>query len=247
MIGGLTNHLWQSTFFAVVVAVLTLAFRKNRAQVRYWFWLSASLKFLVPFSLLMRLGGHLEWVPTAKITTQPVSFTVMQITQPFPDTLSFAPSTSGATAWFPIAILGLWMCGFGVIALVRFKAWLRIRAAVRSSSSLKMPAKVEVRSSPGLLEPGVIGWLRPVLLLPAGIIDRLTKPQLEAVLTHELCHIRRLDNLTAAIHMIVEALFWFHPLVWWIGARLVAERECDCDQGLLRLGTEPQVYAESIL
>jgi bla regulator protein BlaR1 len=248
MIGELTNHLWQSTLFVVAAGLLAIACRKNRAQIRYWLWLSASLKFLVPFSLLVSLGSHLEWVPTSKkIATQAVSFTVVQITQPFSATLSFATSAPRTTNWVPIAILGLWLCGFGVIALVRFKAWLRIRAAVRSSTSLKMPAKVEVRSSPGLLEPGVVGLLRPVLLLPAGIVERLTKPQLEALLTHELCHIRRRDNLTAAIHMIVEALFWFHPLVWWIGARLVEERERACDEDVLRLGTEAQVYAEGIL
>ena len=93
----------------------------------------------------------------------------------------------------------------------------------------------------------MVGLLRPVLLLPAGIIDRLTPPQLEAVLAHELCHVRRRDNLTAAIHMIVEAVFWFHPLVWWISARLVEERERACDEEVLRLGSEPQVYAEGIL
>ena len=106
---------------------------------------------------------------------------------------------------------------------------------------------VEVRSSPGLLEPGVVGFLRPILLLPEGIAERLTPRQLEAVLAHELCHVRRRDNLTSAIHMIVEAVFWFHPLVWWIGARLVDERERACDEAVLRLGSEPQVYAEGIL
>ena len=248
MIGVLTNHLWQSTLFAVAAGLLAIAFRKNLAQIRYWLWLSASLKFLVPFSLLMSLGSHLGWVPTAKkIATQAVSFTVVQITQPFPDTLSFVPSTPGSTHWFPIALLGLWVCGFGVIALIRFKAWLRIRAAVRSSTPLEIPLTVEVRSSAGLVEPGVVGLLRHVLLLPAGIIARLTKPQLEAVLSHELCHVRRRDNLTAALHMIVEAVFWFYPLVWWIGARLVEERERACDEDVLRLGSEPQVYAQGIL
>ena len=67
------------------------------------------------------------------------------------------------------------------------------------------------------------------------------------MLAHELCHVRRRDNFTAAIHMIVEAVFWFHPLVWWIGARLVEERERACDEEVLRLGNEPQVYAEGIL
>ncbi len=93
----------------------------------------------------------------------------------------------------------------------------------------------------------MVGLLRPILLLPAGIAERLTPPQLEAVLAHELCHVRRRDNLFASIHMIVEAIFWFHPLVWWIGARLVEERERACDEEVLSLGSEPHVYAEAIL
>ena len=97
MIGEWTNHLWQSTLFAVVAALVTLAFRKNRAQVRYWVWLSASVKFLVPFALLMNLGNSL-WSAFAakKIATElappAVSLTVQQIAQPFTDSLAFAPS-----------------------------------------------------------------------------------------------------------------------------------------------------------
>ena len=89
--------------------------------------------------------------------------------------------------------------------------------------------------------------LRPILLLPAGVVDRLTTQQFEAVLAHELCHVRRRDNLTSAIHMIVEAVFWFHPLVWWIGARLIEERERACDEEVLRLGAARQAYAQGIL
>jgi bla regulator protein blaR1 len=102
-------------------------------------------------------------------------------------------------------------------------------------------------STPGLVEPGVFGVFRPVLLLPAGIAKRLSQSQLAAILAHEFCHVRRRDNLTAAIHMAVQAAFWFHPLVWWLGARLVDERECACDEEVLRLGNTPQVYAEGIL
>jgi len=58
---------------------------------------------------------------------------------------------------------------------------------------------------------------------------------------------RRRDNLTAAIHMVVEAIFWFHPLVWWFGARLVEERERACDEAVLSLGCEPRDYADAIL
>jgi uncharacterized protein (TIGR03435 family) len=110
-----------------------------------------------------------------------------------------------------------------------------------------MPAGVRVRSIPGVLEPGVVGLWRPVLLVPSGIEDDLTPRQLAAVLTHELCHVRRRDNLTATVHMVAEAVFWFHPLVWWIGSRLVDERERACDQEVLRLCGEPRTYAEGIV
>ena len=216
------------------------------AGVRYWLWLSASLKFLVPFSLLIGLGGH--WTaPAAKMATPAVSIAIEQVTEPFPETLSFTPSASHRRDWAPVAILALWACGLAAIAAIRFRGRLRIRAAVRASESMEITAPVEIRAAPGLLEPGVVGLFRSVLLVPEGIAERLTPGQLEAVLAHELCHIRRRDNLTSAIHMMVEALFWFHPLVWWIGARLVEERELACDEAVLSLGGEPRIYADAIL
>jgi len=92
-----------------------------------------------------------------------------------------------------------------------------------------------------------VGIVRPVILLPEGIAERLMPSELETVLAHELCHIRRRDNLFAAIHMIVEAVFWFHPLVWRIGAHLVEERERACDEEVLSRGGHPEVYADAIL
>jgi uncharacterized protein (TIGR03435 family) len=108
-------------------------------------------------------------------------------------------------------------------------------------------ATVRLFSSTAKLEPGVFGIFRPVLWLPAGIGDRLDDAELEAILAHELCHIRRRDNLLAAVHMAVEAIFWFHPLVWWVGTRLEEERERACDEEVVRMGGKPQIYAESIL
>src|ERR1035438_9181175 len=144
MIGGLTNHLWQSTLFAVAAGLLTVAFRRNRAKVRYWLWFSASVKFFVPFSLLMTLGSHLEWAPAArKLAAPAVEFTMVQITQPF-------PATRGSQDWVPMALAGVWACGFGAIALIRFRAWLRIRAAVGSSTAIDLAAPLEVRSAAGL-------------------------------------------------------------------------------------------------
>jgi hypothetical protein len=83
MIGELTAHLWQSTWFALAAGLLTIAFRKSRAKVRYGLWLSASFKFLIPFWPLMSLGSHLEWAPAARtIATPAVSLTVSQFNLP---------------------------------------------------------------------------------------------------------------------------------------------------------------------
>ena len=60
MTQALATHLWQSTFFALAAGLMTMAFQGNRAQVRYWLWLSATFKFLVPFALLLNLGSYLE-------------------------------------------------------------------------------------------------------------------------------------------------------------------------------------------
>jgi bla regulator protein BlaR1 len=84
-------------------------------------------------------------------------------------------------------------------------------------------------------------------MLPTGIFERLTPAQLNAVVEHELCHVRHRDNLIALIHMFVETVFWFHPLVWWIGKRMVEERERGCDEEVVSAGGEARIYAEAIL
>ena len=248
MMGELSNHLWQSTVFAILAGLLTLAFRRNRAQVRYWIWFSGSVKFLIPFSILLSLGGLLGRSRSANIVAvPPITYTVVQIAEPFHPSPAQAPAMPTHADWIHIALISIWACGFAGVTLMRLRGWLRIRAAVRASTPLYIPFLVEVRSSPALLEPGVVGFFRPVLLCPKGIVERLTPSQLQAILGYERCHIERRDNLTAAIHMIVEAVIWFHPLVWWISARLMEERERACDEGVLELGSEPRVYADSIL
>ena len=241
------NHIWQSTLFALAAAVLAHTFRRNRASVRFWIWFAASAKFLIPISLLMVLGSRVEWPAAARHAAPPaVSNTIVGIAAPFAATSP--PTISAPRAdWRPAFLFTAWACGFAAIALLRLRGWLRVRALLRHSTPLPLALPVEVRGASGVLEPGVAGFFRPVLQLPAGILDRLTAEQMSAVLAHELCHVRRRDNLTAALHMLVEAVFWFHPLVWWIGARLVEERERACDEEVLRLGNQPAVYAESIL
>jgi bla regulator protein BlaR1 len=262
------NHLWQSTGFAAVSVLLALALRGNHARVRHLLWLTASVKFLIPFSVLASIGGSLgRWlIPAAPVSRLP--WVMEQIVQPFTPIhdaavsvapIIEAPATPGL---LPTLLLALWFCGFVAVLLYGWVRWRRVAAAVRSSTSitegreLEAFRRIEWSNSSGLprlvsskanLEPGAFGFFRPVVCLPAGIADRLNDAELEAILTHELCHIRRRDNLTAIMHMGVEAIFWFHPLVWWLGTRLTEERERACDEEVVCMGGEPQVYAESIL
>ncbi|HEV8146915.1 MAG TPA: M56 and DUF3738 domain-containing protein [Bryobacteraceae bacterium] len=244
----LANHLWQSTLFAAVAWLLTLTLRRNRAAVRYGLWLTASVKFLIPFSLLVSAGSQFGLTTTPAIAEAPFSIVVEQISQPFAAPARVVPMVTAAPSNpFPLMLFAVWLCGFVICAIMWLRSWRRFRAALRSATPLRLDLQIPVMTSPTRLEPGVIGIRKPILLLPQGIADRLTPAQLQSILAHELCHVCRRDNLTAAIHMLVESIFWFHPLVWWIGARLVDERERACDEEVVRSGSEPQVYAEGIL
>ena len=250
------NHLWQSTLFAVVAGLLTLFLRENRAHVRYWLWLLASVKFLFPFSILVTVGGLLgrhtaaAVAPTGMLPTADFSSFVEQIGKPFTITvpqLAMPPVLSPNTSEI-VAVLGIvWAVGFVTLVCVWTLRWWRMHASVRKASPLDLPIGLPVRSSPAFAEPGVFGIFRPVLLLPDKIMDCLTAREMTSIVAHELCHIRRRDNLATVIHMAVEVAFWFHPLVWWLGARLMEERERACDEEVLRTVGEPRIYAEGIL
>ncbi len=109
------------------------------------------------------------------------------------------------------------------------------------------PQQIEILQCDSTLEPGVLGIVRPKLLWPAGLSDRLSDPELESILAHEACHVDRRDNLSALVQVVVEHAFWFHPLVWWLGTRLVDARELACDEEVLQMGTDNHSYAEGIL
>jgi len=264
------NHLWQSTLFAVVAALLALALRKNQARARYWIWMAASLKFLVPFSLLVTAGGYLA-TPRAVAPAQTgVYSAIEEVGQPFaqpeaPLIYQVAPSTtrSAPVHLLPALLVAAWLIGVIVVLSVWEKSWIRVSMVMREAEPLfegrerealrrlepigGVRKRIRLLLSRNWMEPGIFGIFRPVLIWPEGISQHLDDRHIEAILAHEICHVRRRDNLTAAIHMLVEAIFWFHPLVWWLGARLEEERERACDEEVMLLCGRPHVYAESIL
>ncbi len=253
MIQALLNHLWQSTLVAALAGLLALALRKNGAHVRYALWYAASLKFLIPFSLLVALGGHIVWraappAPAPKVLERIVDlFPSVPAAAPLPLAIAAPAPAPNAGTHLSSLWIGLWVCGLiGVLGWWAVR-WLRVQAAVHRAEALEIDAPIPVRSLEGRIEPGVVGFFHPVLLLPAGITERLTPAQLRAILAHELCHVRRRDNLAAAIHGLVVAVFWFYPLVWWLGRRLMVERECACDEAVIAAGGDREAYAEGIL
>jgi len=247
----LINHMWQSTVASFIAWLLVLTMRDNRAHARYWVWMAASVKFLMPFSLLIAGGESLRRVTESPITGPAVSNVLGQMAQPFPQVQSWVPAGSESMP-HPInllrfVILVVWASGALVVALSWCLKWRKIHTTVRGARPEGFGIGVAVLSSRSLVEPGVFGVFHQVLLLPEGIGSRLTPAQFDAIFAHEICHVRRRDNLTFAIHLMVETLFWFHPLVWWIGTRLVQERELACDEAVLLSGSKPEVYAEGIL
>jgi len=267
---GVANHLWHSTLFAIAAGLLTLFLRKHHARARHWLWLAASLKFLLPFSLLVSIGSWLSPEPAAKPSVRPVIYFAMEeITQPFSQlgvrvTPAHAPSmASSILPQLTQAIGALWLVGFLAVLVLWCVRWRRVSAATKHAMPLEEGREVAVLRrmeriggirrplamllSRTSLEPGIFGIARPVLVWPEGISRHLDDQHLEAILAHELWHVRRRDNLFAALHMLVEAVFWFYPLVWWLGARLIDERERACDEEVVALGKNRQIYAESIL
>jgi bla regulator protein BlaR1 len=244
------NHLWQSTLFAAAAGLITLLLRRNRARVRHGVWLAASCKFLIPLFTLIAVGNHFASRKALPAAQSGAFAMASEVSTPFANPATEAPEiadTPSLRNWMPPMLLGVWACGFAWIACAWCMRWRRIRAIVQAGSPVAIELPIPVISSSALRAPGIFGILRPALLLPDGIAGHLSPAQLESVIAHELCHFRHRDNLSAAFQMFVETLFWFHPLIWWIGKRIVVERERACDEEVLRLGSEPRTYAESIL
>jgi uncharacterized protein (TIGR03435 family) len=269
----LCRHLWQSTLFLGIVALLALLLRKNQARIRYWLWMTASVKFLIPFSLLVGLGSHLPWPSPAVAPKSSPYVAIEEMSQPFLDVTALnrpidipvaKPTASHLSIRiFPSVMTAVWLTGSITMLIFWCLQWFRISRLVRSVRPLmegrevdllrkaerlaKLPRSVPLLPSGNTMEPGVFGIFRPVLLWPQGITRHMDDAHLESVLAHEVCHVQRRDNLTSAVHMLVEAIFWFHPVVWWMERQLVEERERACDEAVLRLGNEAEIYAESIL
>ncbi|HXL10859.1 MAG TPA: M56 family metallopeptidase, partial [Gemmatimonadales bacterium] len=160
-------------------------------------------------------------------------------------------------------IVVLWLTGVVALSLRLASGWLAARrlralgtrpapepcvaALRRLAARLRVSRPVRLLQSTLVQVPAVLGWVRPVILLPASALTGLTPLQLEALLAHELAHVRRYDYLVNLVQSVIETLLFYHPAVWWISARVRDERERCCDDLAVAVCGDPHFYASALL
>jgi beta-lactamase regulating signal transducer with metallopeptidase domain len=244
---ALVHFLWQGAVIALLLGLANHLFRRASANLRYAFACVAMLSMLAAgITTLAWLGsspqagaaapfGGFEAAPRPSgisgATALPVGTPVLKFEQWLDQHLA-------ALVWF-------WLAGVTLLSLRTAGGWIvaqrlkRIRTypaaamwqqrLAHLSAHLNIQRLVTLRESALARTPTVIGWLRPVILLPTSALAGLTPEMMEAVLAHELAHIRRHDYLMNMLQTAVETLLFYHPAVWWVGARIRQERENCCD------------------
>lgn len=158
-------------------------------------------------------------------------------------------------------VLG-WAVGVLFLTLRLFSGWMWVRhlrthgaldarasileSARRLARQLHVSRTLLVLESSIVDVPTVVGWLRPIILLPASALSGLSPVQLEAVLAHEIAHIRRHDYLVNLLQTLVETLLFYHPAVWWVSKQIRVERENCCDDLAVSLCGDPLEYAQAL-
>ena len=145
MMGALVDHLWQSTLFVFFAWLIALTLRNNAARIRYWVWLAASIKFLVPFSLLTALGNQFSW----RVESQPAAvgfINVMQtVAQPLGTPNVALQGVEAGSIDFMLALAALWVAG-SLLLLFRWgRSLLGIIAAIRKGSTVAIAAPIPVK------------------------------------------------------------------------------------------------------
>lgn len=258
------NHLWQSTLFVAALAPALLLLRRAPARLRYSVSLLASLKFFLPSAIFLAL--LVRFAPRAgeslpALTWLSVDFGSL-LSWLRPPAATAVASSAGHDELFCLLSL-LWLVGSLALAVGWWRRNRRFARVMRRATMmtdgpeaelleqlrrrLKIRRPVRLALGDDSLEPGVWRALRPVLVMPAEMRHHLDQAELEALFLHELVHVRRWDNLVASLHMALCCLFWFHPVVWLLDRRLLAEREEACDERVLELAGGSDTYLRSLL
>lgn len=270
---AVVHSLWQGFLIGGVALLLLHANRMRSASMRHATAFLGLLAMLVAFATTTTLllvddtqsasrvvasiatSGHLE---TATASTD-----LPGLRSDNANTTAAIDAAEGDLSWIPSVITWAWLAGVGLMTLRLFGQWcwsrrLRHRgtepaAAAWAAMFDSLRARCGVGERVRLLvsrtidSPMVIGWLHPVVLVPASVFTALDPEQLRTILIHELHHLARRDHLLNLVQAMIEALLFFHPVVWWLSRQIRIERELCCDDATLEATGSPRALAEALL
>ena len=174
-------------------------------------------------------------------------------------------STTSTVSWFEANaawLFWLWMAGMLVLLARAAVAWWRARRLVTRDfepmpGSVELAARrlavqlgakrVQFRASARVASALIFGWLKPIVVLPAAALGRLTEAEIEALLAHELAHVIRCDFFANLLQTVAECVLFYHPLVWWVSARMREERELCCDDIAVAVCRDEVLYSRALL
>jgi beta-lactamase regulating signal transducer with metallopeptidase domain len=255
---ALLHFLWQGTAVAALAAVLMALCR--RSTTRYGLAVGALLLMLaapVGTYLFLRHSGDTSFVgsyPSGK-SQWPASQTVGAATSSRIRGISPSLDTS---PW----LVEVWLLGVAFFSLRSAGGFLLLESKRRKHSNnvnerllgichalqhrMGLERTIRYCECQWLQAPAVIGWFRPVVLLPLTALTGLSEDQLRSIIAHELAHIQRFDAFVNAFQIAVETLLFYHPAVWWLNRRIRVEREHCCDDAAVSLCGNPVEYARAL-
>ena len=237
----------RAALIALGTACILWALRIRTAAVRHAAWTTVVIAMLllpiwsvagpkIPLAVLpaSAVSPEVDFAP-ANLSPQP------SVPQPGATRIAATASTVTDSPRGLWVFIGVYMFGLSV---------LLIRLAIGTSHAHRLRRKAVVHAgratSARCATPITVGWLSPVLILPQGW-ERWSAGQLDAVLTHEYEHARRHDPLVQWLALLNRAIFWFHPLAWWLERHLANLAEEACDAAVIRAGHSPQEYSDYLI
>jgi beta-lactamase regulating signal transducer with metallopeptidase domain len=262
------NQLWRATLFALLVVAIVRLGRPPRRSRQLLY----ALAFIAPWISPPPLKGGLralwptksDWLAERPEAT-PAWFALDAVAAPVAQSPALATATARLFEHVRprphderlclAALLWLVGCGSSLAAWVRQLRGGRVARArelpelsalarLRAHFGLRRPVRVVV--SEDCHEPAVHGHARPVIVVPTDLSRQMSSAELEALLAHEVAHVVRGDNLRSSLARVACSLLWFHPLAWWLAARLGEERELACDERALRATRDPDSYVGAL-
>lgn len=258
----LVHFLWQGSLAAMLLGATLFFLRGTDARWRYGAGCTAltlmALAPLVTFATLHADGGSPASLSAATRSTEVVFAQWSPVAATGPALEDQVGIFQQLVPW----LVGSWMLGVLALGLLHFRSWRglqRTRAAgVRPaqpfwqeradhlSSLLGLARRTVVLLSDHVQVPSVVGWLRPVVLLPTSCLTGLTTAEVEMILLHELAHVRRRDYLVNLLQVAVETLLFYHPAVWWVSRQIRLEREVCCDDAAIAVQGDAHAYAVAL-